>query len=162
MSWNIVLLLFWWYFPPFIVFKIILFIFWLSGSSLLRGLFSSWASEGYFSLLCAGVSLWWLPLLQSRGSVVVARRLQSTGSVAVAHRVSFSAAYGTLPHQGSNTCLLHWQVDSWPLSHQECSPLPPLILETFIQCPLQVRNEWFGRYKDESSAGGKKSSIKEV
>ena len=30
--------------------------------------------------------------------------------------ISFSR--GIFPTQGSNPCLLHWQVDSWPLSHQ--------------------------------------------
>ena len=33
------------------------------------------ASGGYSSLWCAGFSLWWLLLLQSTGSVVVARGL---------------------------------------------------------------------------------------
>ena len=36
----------------------------------------------------------------------------------VAHRLSCSAAYGILPDQGLNPCLLHWQVDSLPLSHE--------------------------------------------
>ena len=58
--------------------------------------------------------LWWV------GSVVVAHRLQSTGSASavVEHGLSFSAACGILPDQGLNTCPLHWQVDSQPLSHQ--------------------------------------------
>ena len=32
--------------------------------------------------------------------------------------LSCSAAGGIFPDQGSNPCLLHWQVDSLPLSHQ--------------------------------------------
>ena len=40
-----------------------------------------------------------------------------TGSVAVAH--SLSTACGIFPDQGSKPCLLHWLVDSSPLSHQE-------------------------------------------
>ena len=32
--------------------------------------------------------------------------------------VSYTKAYGIIPDQGSNLCLLHWQVDSLPLSHQ--------------------------------------------
>ena len=39
------------------------------------------------------------------------------GSVVVAHGLSFSEAYGTFLEQGSNPCLLQWQVDSIPLSH---------------------------------------------
>ena len=32
--------------------------------------------------------------------------------------LSCSKACGIFPHQGSNPCLLHWQADSLPLSHQ--------------------------------------------
>ena len=52
------------------------------------------------------------------GSVVAAPGLWSTGSVVVAHRLSCPAAYGIFPVQGSNQCLLHWQVDYLLLSHQ--------------------------------------------
>ena len=51
-------------------------------------------------------------------SVVVTPRFYSTDSIVVAHGPSCSAACGTFPEQGSNTCLLHCQVDSLPLSHQ--------------------------------------------
>ena len=54
-----------------------------------------------------GFSLQWLLLLQS------------TGSVVVEHGLSCSKACGIFPTQGSNPCLLHWQVNSLPLSHQE-------------------------------------------
>ena len=40
--------------------------------------------------------------------------LWSAGSIAVAHWLS-----GIFPGQGSNPCLLHWQVDSFPPSHWE-------------------------------------------
>ena len=43
-------------------------------------------------------------------------------SVAVAQRLSCPRACGIFPDQESNPCLLHWQVDSLPLSHQE-SPM---------------------------------------
>ncbi|CAN0428741.1 unnamed protein product [Rangifer tarandus platyrhynchus] len=39
-------------------------------------------------------------------------------SVVVAHQLSYSKECGILPDQGSNPCLLHWQMDSYPLSHQ--------------------------------------------
>ena len=35
-----------------------------------------------------------------------------------AHGLSCFAACGIFPDQGSNPCLLHWQADSLPLSHQ--------------------------------------------
>ena len=38
-------------------------------------------------------------------------------SVTVAHGLSCSKACGTFPDQGSNLCLLHWQVNSLSLSH---------------------------------------------
>ena len=44
--------------------------------------------------------------------------LWSTDSVLVAHGLSCSAACRIFPDQGSNPCLLHWQVNSLPLSHQ--------------------------------------------
>ena len=54
----------------------------------------------------------------SRVSMVVALRLSSIGSIVLAHRLSCSETCGIFPNQGSNPCLLHWQVDSLPLSHQ--------------------------------------------
>ena len=36
----------------------------------------------------------------------------------MANRLSRSKAWGIFPDQGSNPCLLHWQVDSLPLSYQ--------------------------------------------
>ena len=42
----------------------------------------------------------------------------STASIAVASRPSGPAACGIFPDQGLNPWLLHWQMDSLPLSHQ--------------------------------------------
>ena len=36
------------------------------------------------------------------------------------HGLSCSEMCGIFPDQGSNLCLLHWQADSLPLSHQGC------------------------------------------
>ena len=54
-------------------------------------------------------------------SVLLASGLESTGSIVVAHGLSGSTACGIFlnPH------LLHWQVDSLPLSHQAS---PTLVL----------------------------------
>ena len=67
------------------------------------------------------------------GSVVVVPRLWSTGAVVVAHGLRGPKPYGVFPDQRSSLCLLHWQVDSYPLSHQG-SPKIPLL--TFIQIPV--------------------------
>ena len=47
--------------------------------------------------------------------------------------VSYTKAYGIIPDQGSNLCLLHWQVDSLLLSHQG-SP----ILSIFKACSRKI------------------------
>ena len=45
------------------------------------------------------------------------------------HGLTCSEACGIVPDQGLNPCLLHWQADSNPLSHQGS---PGLFLSTFI------------------------------
>ena len=56
----------------------------------------------------------WAQELQLSGS--------STGSIVVVHGLSCSVACGVFSDQGSNPCLLHWQVDSLPLDRQK-SPI---------------------------------------
>ena len=68
------------------------------------------AAWTFLQLQCLGFSLPWLLLVQSTGS---RHRLNSW-----VHRFSCSAACGIFLDQGSNPCLLHWLVDSLPLSHQ--------------------------------------------
>lgn len=51
-------------------------------------------------------------------SVVVVPRPWSTGSGVRVQRLSGSAACGNFPNQGPKLCLLYWQADSPPLSHQ--------------------------------------------
>ena len=88
------------------------------------------AVGAFLELRCTGFSLRWLLWLQSTGSralgcqqlwrvgsVLVAPGLQGTGSVVVAHGLGSSVACGIFPEQGSNPHLLHWQADSFPLSH---------------------------------------------
>ena len=72
-----------------------------------------------------GFSLRWLFLLWSPAlrpeqlqrvvSAAVAPGLQSTGAMVAAHGLSCSVAYGILPDQALNPCLLHWQMDFLPL-----------------------------------------------
>ena len=59
-----------------------------------------------------------------------ARSPGRAGSVVVAHGLSCSTACGIFPDPGSNLCLLHWQVDSLPLSHQGRSHYQILILKS--------------------------------
>ena len=65
-----------------------------------RGLSLVVASGGYSSSRCAGLSLSRPLPLQSTGS-------RRAGSVVVAHGLSYSAACGIFPDQGSNPCPLH-------------------------------------------------------
>ena len=53
-----------------------------------------------------------------------AQTLGTWASVFVAHRLSRSSACGIFPDQGSNPCLLHWQADSHPVSHQGSLSMP--------------------------------------
>ena len=91
-------------------------------------------SGDYSSLQWDGFSLWLL-------------LLQSTGSVVVAHGLSCSKACGIFPDQGLNSCLLQWQVDSLPLSHQR-SPVSYLIY-TITSC-LYTEVSWQGAWDNLS------------
>ena len=51
-------------------------------------------------------------------SAIVVLRFRSTCSTGVAHGLSNFEACGIFPDQELNPCLLHWQADSLPLSHQ--------------------------------------------
>ena len=110
---NIVCLLrkgaLWWSFWVFsLSFFSFIFIWGSAGLTLLHGPLSSFG---------AGFSLWRLLLLWARARGLGGSRLQSTDSVAVTHRSSGSVACGIFPDQRSNPRLLHWQADSYPLSH---------------------------------------------
>ena len=88
-------------------------------------------SRSYFLDAVHGFSLTCLLFFQSRGSraagsAVEVPGLWSTGSIVVVHRLSCFAPGGIFPGLGMNWCVLHWQVDSLPLSHQR-SPVHPLL-----------------------------------
>ena len=99
------------------LFIFFLFIFGCGGSSLLLGLFSSCGAQASY---CSGFSCWGARALELKDFSNCG--LQSTGLVVAAHGPSCSGACRIFPDQGSNTCLLHWQADSLPPSHQG-SPL---------------------------------------
>ena len=108
-----------------------LFIFGCAGSSLLQRLFSSCGKWGLLSSFSAQASLWcfsccWAqaPGCTSFSSCDMwAQQLQLPGSRVqswvVVHGLSCSVAGGIFSGQGWNLCLLLWQVNSLPLSHQE-------------------------------------------
>ena len=79
-------------------------------------LFELWCCVGFSPVVAGGGQ-----------SLVVKRGLQRTGSIVVVLRLSCSAAHEIFLDQGSNPCLLHWQVDSLPLSYQGSPPLTLLI-----------------------------------
>ena len=93
-------------------------------------------------LLCTVLSVRWLLLLQSvgsgvnglqwlqyTGSVVAASGLWSASTKVAARSFSCYAACGIFPDQGLNPRLLHWQVNSLPLSHQG-SPKDVILMES--------------------------------
>ena len=55
------------------------------------------------------------------GSGAQAQDLWSTGLVCPLARGVIPSVHGIFPDPGSSPCLLHWQVDSLPLSHQGSS-----------------------------------------
>ena len=114
------------FFFNFIYLFIYLWLCWVFVSA--RGLSLVVASGCHSSSRCAGLSLSRPLLLRGTGS-------RRAGSVVEAHGPSRSAACGTLPDQGSNLRLLHWQADSQPLRHQG-SPVIPSCLD-FIKFPGQ-------------------------
>ena len=80
---------------------------------------------------CAGFSCCGAEPLGAWASVVSTRM----GSVVAAQRLSHSVAHGIFLDQGSNSCPLHWQADSYPLYHQGSPSLcffkmPVYFLET--------------------------------
>ena len=111
--------------------KIFLFIhfYGCAGSLMLCRLFSSSGEQGPLFIgmrrlltavacLVAEHGCWLCRLwsLQHGVSVLAVPGLSSAGSTVVAH--GLCCACGIFPDQGSNPCLLHWQADSLPLSHQ--------------------------------------------
>ena len=90
-----------------------------AGSSLLSGPFSS-DERGLLSSF-------------SDFSCCRSRALRARASAAVVHGLSCLSACGIFQDQGSKPCLLHWQVDSLPLSYQGSSlALPPATLFPFV------------------------------
>ena len=83
-------------------------------------------ARGYSLVAVCGPLITGASPLQSTGSR--ARKLSSCSSQALENRLSsrgtrllrfsWSMACGIFQNQGLNPCLLHWQVDSLPMSHQ--------------------------------------------
>ena len=71
------------------------------------------------SFSCCGAQALALKSSWPVSSVVAAPKLYSTGAIVMAHGHSCSTVCGIFMDQEWNPCLLHWQADSLPLSHQE-------------------------------------------
>ena len=102
-----------WHMKPFckINFKILFVYFGCAGSLLSHRLFSRCWEWGLLS--SCGVQA------SHCGSISCCRAWAlGTGLIVVAPGLCCSMACGIFPAQGSNPCLLHWQTDSLPLSHQ--------------------------------------------
>ena len=56
-------------------------------------------------------------------------------SVVVAHGLNCSVTCGIFLDQRLNPCLLHWQVDSYPLEHQGIPGVPGNTFNTDISRP---------------------------
>ena len=103
-------------------FFVFCFFFCCAGSSLLHRLFSScgeWrllSSCGVQASYCSGFSCCQVQTVGHTGFSSCgtwAQELWFPGSIAVAQGLGCSMACGIFPDQGSNLCLLHWQVDSF-------------------------------------------------
>ena len=85
-----------------------------AGSSLLCGLSLVSASRRYTLVVVHGLLL----VVSAQAPRVCGfQLLQHVGLVVVIQELSYSAACGIFPDQGSNLCLPHRQADSLPLRH---------------------------------------------
>ena len=97
------------------------------------------ASGGYSHVAVCGP-------LTADASLVAEHGLRSTGSVGVVNGLSCSTACRIFPDQGSNLhllCLLHWQADSLPLSHQGSPRLVFLLAKSDNSCHSRITNDHF-------------------
>ena len=65
--------------------------------------------------------------LECLGTEVAVSGFWSTGLIIAAHWLRCSVACGIFQDEGSNPCLLQWQVDSLPLSHEGSLSLIKLV-----------------------------------
>ena len=95
-------------------FIIFVFIYFLAVLGFILALWAFFSSCGQWGLLSS---------CNAQASLVVEHRHALGHRLIVAlHGLSCSATCGILPDQGLNLCLLHWQADILPLSHEERSP----------------------------------------
>ena len=80
--------------------------------------FSSCGERGLLSGRAARAPLWSCCTCSSCGGFSRGAQARCTAAVVVVHGLGCSTACGIFPDQGSNPCLLHWHVDSYPLCHQ--------------------------------------------
>ena len=77
-------------------------------------------------------------------SLLAEHRLERTGLVVVANGLCCSVSRRISLDQGSNPCLLHWQADSLPLSHQGSPRMLYLLMDIFYcqygKCVLYLKS----------------------
>ena len=78
----------------------------------------SWGEQGLLFATVLGLLLVVAPLVEHglQELSMWAQSLQFAGSIVVALGLNCSEACGIVPGQGSNLCLLHWQVGSYSLA----------------------------------------------
>ena len=102
---------------------IIIYLFWLCWALRAAQAFLQLQSGDHSLVVVPGFSLRWLLTVEHRLQDMWAQQSQFPGSRELAHQLWHtglvaSQHVGVFPDQGSNPCLLHWQADSLPLSHQ--------------------------------------------
>ena len=100
-----------------VCFSCLMICFWLCWIFTAASAFLAVESGCYFLTVVLGLLLAVTSLVVEHGSR--APWLQHVGSRVAARRLNGSSACGIFPYQGSNPCLLHWQGDCLPPSHQE-------------------------------------------
>ena len=128
--------------------------------------FSLVATNGGYSLGAV------LRLRTAVASLVVERRLHSCGSQALEHTFSIevhglscSAARGIFLDQGSNLCLLHWQVNSLPPSHWEAPGLVltgKYLLSVWMNEGMDIRSRQFVRAQRTTAEFGEMGANREA
>ena len=109
---------------------------WLCWVFVAAGLLCSCGERGLPSSCGAQVS-------RRGGLSLRAQALRTRASAAAAPRLGCSVACGIFPHQGLNLCLLHWQADSLPVSHQG-NPHTFFILHGIQTSPIPVQAPGIG------------------
>ena len=103
--------------------------------------FSSCSKRGYSLVAVHGLAVL-VSSLVCRAQALAAQALVAAacGLCSCDGGLHRPTARATFPEQGSNSCPLHWQVDSWPLDYQRSPVCYYLLMHTF---PLPICSIFF-------------------